>query len=330
MSTKRLGQTAQATKTAFVFPGQGSQKVGMLAELAEQFSVVKDTFTEASEAVDFDLWQIAQSGEGLDQTENTQPVLLTASIALWRVWLELGGVAPKFLAGHSLGEYSALVAAEAMTLADAVKLVNLRGKLMQSAVPQGEGAMAAILGLTDDKVIELCQKANASAVGQGSVEAANYNAQGQVVIAGSTALVQQVMAEAKEQSGKAIALPVSVPSHCTLMKPAAEKFAEALEQTAIELPRIPVIQNVNAEIATDVAQLRQALTAQLYQSVQWTRSMQYLQDQGIQYVVECGPGTVLSNLAKRLPNIEKAFAIDSKARMEDALSAILVAEGKIA
>ncbi len=330
MSTKRLEQAAQATKTAFVFPGQGSQKVGMLAELAEQFSVVKDTFTEASEAVDFDLWQIAQSGEGLDQTENTQPVLLTASIALWRVWLELGGVAPKFLAGHSLGEYSALVAAEAMTLADAVKLVNLRGKLMQSAVPQGEGAMAAILGLTDDKVIELCQKANASAVGQGSVDAANYNAQGQVVIAGSAALVQEVMAEAKEQSGKAIALPVSVPSHCTLMKPAAEKFAEALEQTAIELPRIPVIQNVNAEIATDVAQLRQALTAQLYQSVQWTRSMQYLQDQGIQYVVECGPGTVLSNLAKRLPNIEKAFAIDSKARMEDALSAILVAEGKIA
>ena len=330
MSTKRLEQAAQATKTAFVFPGQGSQKVGMLAELAEQFSVVKDTFTEASEAVDFDLWQIAQSGEGLDQTENTQPVLLTASIALWRVWLELGGVAPKFLAGHSLGEYSALVAAEAMTLIDAVKLVNLRGKLMQSAVPQGTGAMAAILGLTDDKVIELCQKANASAVGQGSVDAANYNAPGQVVIAGSAALVQEVMAEAKEQSGKAIALPVSVPSHCTLMKPAAEKFAEALEQTAIELPRIPVIQNVNAEIATDVAQLRQALTAQLYQSVQWTRTMQYLQDEGVQYVVECGPGTVLSNLAKRLPNIEKAFAIDSKARMEDALSAVLVAEGKIA
>ena len=330
MSIKRLGQTAQATKTAFVFPGQGSQKVGMLAELAEQFSVVKDTFTEASEAVGFDLWQIAQSGEGLDQTENTQPVLLTASIALWRVWLELGGIAPKYLAGHSLGEYSALVAAEAMTLADAVKLVHLRGKLMQSAVPQGTGAMAAILGLADEKVIELCQKVNASAAGQGSVEAANYNAQGQVVIAGSTALVQQVMAEAKEQSGKAIALPVSVPSHCTLMKPAAEKFAEALEQTAIELPHLPVIQNVNAEIATDVAQLRQALTAQLYQSVQWTRTMQYLQDEGVQYVVECGPGTVLSNLAKRLPNIEKAFAIDSKARMEDALNAVLVAEGKIA
>ena len=328
MSTKRLEQAAQATKTAFVFPGQGSQKVGMLAELAEQFSVVKDTFAEASDALGFDLWQIAQSGEGLDQTENTQPVLLTASIALWRVWLELGGIAPKYLAGHSLGEYSALVAANAMTLADAVKLVHLRGKLMQSAVPQGEGAMAAILGLSDEKVVELCQQA--SATGQGSVEAANYNAQGQVVIAGSAALVQQVMAEAKQQSGKAIALPVSVPSHCSLMKPAAEKFAEALEQTAIELPCLPVIQNVNAEIATDVAQLGQALTAQLYQSVQWTRTMQYLQDQGVQYVVECGPGTVLSNLAKRLPNIEKAFAIDSKTRMEDALSAVLVAEGKIA
>ncbi|VTX86963.1 ACP S-malonyltransferase [Acinetobacter ursingii] len=328
MSAKRLEQVAQATKTAFLFPGQGSQKVGMLAELAEQFSGVQETFAEASEAIGFDLWQIAQSGEGLDQTENTQPVLLTASIALWRVWLDLGGIAPKYLAGHSLGEYSALVAAQALSLADAVKLVNLRGKLMQSAVPQGQGAMAAILGLPDEKVLELCQSVSAS--GQGSVEAANYNAQGQVVIAGSTALVNDVMALAKEQSGKAIALPVSVPSHCSLMKPAAEQFAAALEQTAIELPHIPVIQNVNAAIATDVAQLRQALTAQLYQSVQWTRTMQYLQDQGIQYVVECGPGTVLSNLAKRLPNIEKAFAIDTKGRMEDALSAVLVAEGKIA
>ncbi|MDP7964118.1 ACP S-malonyltransferase, partial [Acinetobacter baumannii] len=297
-------------------------------ELAEQFSGVGQTFAEASDALGFDLWHIAQSGEGLDQTENTQPVLLTASIALWRLWLDLGGLAPKYLAGHSLGEYSALVAAGSMSLADAVKLVNLRGKLMQNAVPQGEGAMAAILGLADDKVVELCQ--SVSALGQGSVEAANYNSQGQVVIAGSTASVQQVMALAKEQSAKAIALPVSVPSHCSLMKPAAEKFAEALEQTAIELPTVPVIQNVNAGIATDVAQLRQALTAQLYQSVQWTRTMQSLQDQGIQYIVECGPGTVLSNLAKRLPNIEKAFSIDSKSKMEDALNAVLVAEGKIA
>ena len=328
MSAKQLEQAAQATKTAFLFPGQGSQKVGMLAEFAEQFSGVQETFAEASEAIGYDLWQIAQSGDGLNQTENTQPVLLTASIALWRVWLELGGVAPKYLAGHSLGEYSALVAANSMTLADAVKLVHLRGQLMQSAVPQGEGAMAAILGLDDAKVIELCQVASQS--GQGSVDAANYNAQGQVVIAGSTALVQKVMLQAKEFSGKAIALPVSVPSHCSLMKPAAEQFAHALEQIAIELPRIPVIQNVNAAIATDVTQLRQALTAQLYQSVQWTKTMQYLQDQGIQYVAECGPGNVLANLAKRLPNIEKAFPIDTQSRMEDALNAILVAEGKIA
>lgn len=328
MSAKRLEQVAQATKTAFVFPGQGSQKVGMLAELAEQFSGVTDTFAEASEAIGFDLWHIAQSGEGLNQTEFTQPVLLTASIALWRVWLELGGVAPKYLAGHSLGEYSALVAAGAMSLGDAVKLVHLRGKLMQEAVPQGQGAMAAILGLEDAKVIELCEQVNAQA--NGSVEAANYNAQGQVVIAGDKAAVEAVMAAAKEQSGKAIALPVSVPSHCSLMKPAAEKFAAALEQTAIELPGLPVIQNVNAEIATDVAGVRQALTAQLYQSVQWTKTMQYLQDQGVEYVVECGPGNVLANLAKRLPNIKKAFPLDSNSRLEDALNAILVAEGKIA
>lgn len=199
---------------------------------------------------------------------------------------------------------------------------------MQNAVPQGKGAMAAILGLEDAKVLELC--AEVTAQGQGSVEAANYNAQGQVVIAGEKAAVEAVMAIAKEQSGKAIALPVSVPSHCSLMKPAAEQFALALEQTAIELPGIPVIQNVNAEIATDVAQLRQALTAQLYQSVQWTKTMQSVQDQGIQFIVECGPGNVLANLAKRLPNIEKAFPIDTKGRMEDALNAILVAEGKIA
>lgn len=328
MSAKQFEQATLATKTAFLFPGQGSQKVGMLAELAEQFSSVQATFTEASEAVGFNLWHIAQSGEGLNQTEFTQPVLLTASIALWRVWLELGGVVPKYLAGHSLGEYSALVAAGALSLGDAVKLVNLRGKLMQDAVPQGQGAMSAILGLDDAKVLELCEQVNLQ--GRGSVEAANYNAKGQVVIAGDKTLVEAVMELAKENGGKAIALPVSVPSHCSLMKPAAQQFAEALEQTAIELPHIPVIQNVNAEVATDVAQLRQALTAQLYESVQWTKTMQLIQDQGVQFVAECGPGNVLANMAKRLPNIEKAFPLDSKTRLEDALNAILVAEGKIA
>lgn len=328
MSAKQLEQAAQATKTAFVFPGQGSQKAGMLAELAEQFSSVGDTFAEASEAVGFDLWQIAQSGEGLNQTEFTQPVLLTASIALWRVWLELGGVAPKYLAGHSLGEYSALVAAGALSLGDAVKLVNLRGKLMQDAVPQGVGAMAAILGLEDAQVVELC--AQATAAGEGSVEAANYNAKGQIVIAGNKDRVDAVIELAKEIGAKAIALPVSVPSHCSLMKPAAEQFATALEQTAIELPRIPVIQNVGAEIATDVNALRQALTAQLYESVQWTKTLQFLQDEGIAYIVECGPGNVLANMAKRLPNIEKALPLDTQSRLEDALNTVLVAEGKIA
>jgi [acyl-carrier-protein] S-malonyltransferase len=328
MSAKQLEQATQATKTAFVFPGQGSQKVGMLAELAEHFVGIRDTFAEASEAVGFDLWHIAQSGEELNQTEFTQPVLLTASIALWRVWLELGGVAPKYLAGHSLGEYSALVAAGAMSLGDAVKLVNLRGKLMQTAVPQGQGAMAAILGLDDAKVVELCAEVTAN--NTGSVDAANYNANGQVVIAGDKALVELVMAAAKENAGKAIGLPVSVPSHCTLMKPAAEQFADALEQTAIELPRVPVIQNVNAEIASDVVELRTALTEQLYQSVQWTKTMDFLQNEGIEYIVECGPGNVLANLAKRLPKIEKALPLDSKNRLDDALNAILVAEGKIA
>lgn len=328
MSAKQLEQAAKATKTAFVFPGQGSQKVGMLAELAEQFTSIGETFAEASAAIGFDLWHIAQSGEGLDQTEFTQPVLLTASIALWRVWLDIGGVAPKYLAGHSLGEYSALVAAGALSLADAVKLVHLRGQLMQSAVPQGTGAMAAILGLDDAQVLALCATVSASA--EGAVEAANYNANGQVVIAGNTDLVEQVMALAKENAGKAIRLPVSVPSHCSMMKPAAVQFTGALEQTTIELPQLAVIQNVSAEIATDVAQLRTALTEQLYQSVQWTKTMQYLQDEGIEYIVECGPGNVLANLAKRLPQIKKAFPLDSKSRMEDALNAILVAEGKIA
>lgn len=319
--------SAQATKTAFVFPGQGSQKAGMLTELAEQFSSVQATFAEASAAVGFDLWHIAQSGEGLDQTEFTQPVLLTASIALWRVWLEQGGVTPKYMAGHSLGEYSALVAAGSLSLGDAVKLVNLRGKLMQDAVPEGTGAMAAILGLDDSKVLELCEQANIQ--GRGSVEAANYNAKGQVVVAGDKILVDEVMSLAKENGGKAIALPVSVPSHCSLMKPAAEQFSLALAETAIEMPRVPVIQNVAAEAAANVQVLRDALTAQLSESVQWTKTLQYLQDEGVEYIVECGPGNVLANMAKRLPKIEKALPLDTPARLTDALNIVNEAEGQL-
>lgn len=327
MPTQSIEHAVQANKTALLFPGQGSQKAGMLAELAESFSVIGQTFSEASAAVGFDLWQIAQSGDGLDQTHNTQPVLLTASVALWRLWLELGGVVPKYLVGHSLGEYSALVAAEAITLSDAVKLVHLRGQLMQAAVASGEGAMAAILGLDDAQVLALCaQVSQQNAI----VEAANFNAKGQVVVAGHAAAVQDLIVAAKAQGAKAIALPVSVPSHCTLMQRAAEQLSQALAQVAIQMPKIAVIQNVNAQVAQDVNALRDALTAQLYQPVQWTQSMQVLQQHGICWVAECGPGTVLSNLAKRLEGVEKAFALDNKTRFEDGLSSILMAEGQIA
>lgn len=310
-----------AQHTAFIFPGQGSQKVGMLAELAEQYPIIQQTFAEASEAVGFDLWQIAQSGEGLDLTQNTQPVLLTASIAIWRVWQSLSKVQPKYLAGHSLGEYSALVAGGALSLADAVKLVHLRGQLMQNAVAQGEGAMAAILSLTDEQVKTMCTEVQAAAE-QGIVEVANYNTQGQVVIAGHTAVVEKAMEKAKELGGKAIKLPVSVPSHCSLMKSAAEEFAQALAQVDLQLPQIPVVQNVNVKVAENVEQLAETLTAQLYQSVQWTATMQYLQDQGVSVVVECGAGNVLTNLAKRLEKIEKALPTDTVARLQEVVSSL--------
>lgn len=317
-----------ATQTAFVFPGQGSQKVGMLAELATQYPSIRSTFQEASDMLGFDLWQIAQSGEHLDkhldQTEFTQPALLTASIALWRVWLEQGGVVPKYMAGHSLGEYSALVAAEAMTLADAVKLVNRRGQLMQQAVPHGQGSMAAILGLSDEQVIELCEAS--SQVGARQVEAANFNAKGQVVIAGDAEAVQVAITNAKELSGKAIVLPVSVPSHCRLMKGASAQFSDALNAVGLQLPKIAVINNVNAAVATDVDGLKQALIHQLYQPVQWTKTLDAFEKNGIHYLVECGSGNVLSNLAKRLAFVEKVFPTDTVARFEDALQQIKAIE----
>ena len=314
--------------TAFVFPGQGSQKAGMLAELAEQFSLIGHTFDESSNALGFDVWQIAQSGEQLDQTAYTQPVLLTASIAIWRVWQELGGVSPAVLAGHSLGEYSALVAAGSLSLSDAVKLVHLRGQLMQNAVAEGQGAMAALLGKTDAEVEALCALVSQQ-TGQ-VVEAANYNAAGQVVIAGTKDAVMQAIAQAKEQGAKAIVLPVSVPSHCALMQPAAEKLAEALANTCFNAPLIPVVQNVNAQIEADVDSIKTALIQQLYRPVRWTQSMQMLASLGTEYVVECGAGNVLANLAKRLPSVKAAYAIDTRTRLEDALSAISLAEGKLA
>lgn len=315
-------------QTAILFPGQGSQKIGMLAELADQFSLIKSSFQEASDALGFDLWQVAQTGEKLDQTAYTQPVLLTASIAIWRVWQELGGVEPLVLAGHSLGEYSALVAAESLSLSDAVKLVHLRGQLMQAAVPEGEGSMAALLGLEDSQVVQLCAQASQQ-TGQ-VVEAANFNAKGQVVIAGTAAAVQQAITLAKEQGGKAIVLPVSVPSHCSLMKPAAEKLAEALNATSFAMPKYSIVQNVSAQAGLNVEQIKTSLIEQLYRPVLWTQTMQTLQTLGVEYIVECGSGNVLSNLAKRLPYIKSVYPTDSKSRLDDALSAISLAEGKIA
>lgn len=313
--------------TAFVFPGQGSQKVGMLADIAEQFALIKQTFDESSHALGFDVWHIAQSGEKLDQTAYTQPVLLTASIAIWRVWQELGGIIPSVLAGHSLGEYSALVAAKSLSLADAVKLVHLRGQLMQTAVPEGLGAMAAILGLEDAQVEALCLSVSEQT--GAVVEAANYNAAGQVVIAGSQDAVHQTITQAKAQGAKAIILPVSVPSHCALMKPAAEQLAQALQQTEFKTPQIAIVQNVNAKVEADVEQMKAALIDQLYRPVRWTQSMQTLAALGVEYVVECGAGNVLANLAKRLPHIKAAYPTDTKTRLDNALSALLLAEGKL-
>ena len=319
---------AQNAKIGMLFTGQGSQKVGMLAEIYQDFIQVRECFSEASEAIGFDLWQMTQGDPRLNQTEFTQPVILTCSVALWRLWQALGGLPPSLLAGHSLGEYSALVAAEVLSLKDAVRLVHARGQLMQAAVPVGVGAMAAIIGLEDAVVIDGCAQVS-TALGQ-VVQAANFNAVGQVVIAGTQPAVQQAMTAFKALGGKALALPVSVPSHCRLMQPAAEQLAELLQNTTFNLPVIPVVQNARAEIASDVTAIRQALINQLCQPVRWTQTMQVLADAGIDQLVECGPGNVLVGLAKRMPQGFTAYPLDTRSRLEDALEQVALAGGKIA
>jgi [acyl-carrier-protein] S-malonyltransferase len=283
---------------AFVFPGQGSQALAMLAEHGTQQQLVIDTFGEASEALGYDLWALTQQGpeEQLNQTDKTQPAILTASIALWRLWQAEGGAQPAFVAGHSLGEYSALVAASSLGFADAVKLVERRGQLMQQAVPAGQGGMAAILGLDDADVLAAC----AEAVQGDVVSAVNFNAPGQVVIAGSAAAVERAIEACKARGAKrAMALPVSVPSHCALMKPAAERFAESVEAIAWQAPQIPLVQNVSAAVVSDLATLKADLLAQLYSPVRWVESMVRLSEQGVTDLVECGPGKVLGGLNKR-------------------------------
>ncbi|WP_010488925.1 ACP S-malonyltransferase [Pseudomonas sp. S9] len=283
---------------AFVFPGQGSQSLAMLADLGAQHTIITDTFAEASTVLGYDLWALTQQGpeEQLNQTDKTQPAILTASIALWRLWLTEGGAKPAFVAGHSLGEYSALVAAGSVTLADAVKLVEHRGQLMQQAVPAGQGGMAAILGLEDADVLAACDEAAQGEV----VSAVNFNAPGQVVIAGSAAAVARAIEVCKARGAKrAMALPVSVPSHCALMRPAAEHFAAAVSAIDWQAPQIPLVQNVSAAVVADLDVLKADLLAQLYSPVRWVESIVCLSEQGVTDLVECGPGKVLSGLNKR-------------------------------
>jgi len=283
----------------FVFPGQGSQQVGMLSELASENPIIQETFAEASQVLGYDLWSLVQEGpaEDLNQTDKTQPALLCASVALWRLWLQKGGETPIIMAGHSLGEYSALVCAGALDFAQAIDLVRLRGEYMQAAVPAGTGAMAAILGLADDQVELAC----ASAAQGGVVSAVNYNCPGQVVIAGEKEAVARGMVAAKELGAKrAIELPVSVPSHCELMRPAAERLAQKLSTLDVKMPTIAVVQNVSAAMPETVEQIKENLIAQLYSPVLWTASMKAAVEQGVDTAIECGAGKVLSGLNKKI------------------------------
>jgi len=295
---------------AFVFPGQGSQSLGMLAELGAQHAIVRETFAEASAALGYDLWALVQEGpeERLNQTDKTQPAILTASIALWRLWQAEGGVQPAYVAGHSLGEYSALVAAGSLAFADAVKLVERRGQLMQEAVPAGTGGMAAILGLEDADVLAACAEAAQGDV----VSAVNFNAPGQVVIAGAAKAVERAIEGCKARGAKrAVALPVSVPSHCELMRPAAERFAEAVEAVQWQMPQIALVQNVTAQVPADLAALKRDLLAQLYSPVRWVESVQLLAEKGVADLVECGPGKVLAGLNKRCAKGVTTHNLDS-------------------
>lgn len=307
---------------AFVFPGQGSQSVGMLDQLATAFPQVETTFEEASEVLGYDLWKRVVSGpeEALNQTACTQPAMLAAGIAVWRVWQSLTNIQPSYLAGHSLGEYSALVAAEAIRFADAIKLVEQRGQFMQQAVPEGKGAMAAILGLDDDVVKALCAEAAAKF---DVVEAVNFNSPGQVVIAGDVAGVTEATEIAKAQGAKrALLLPVSVPSHCALMKPAAVQLAAALEDISINQPVIPVIHNTNVASADDAATIKQLLADQLHSPVRWVETVQWFAQQDVDKIVECGPGKVLAGLTKRIDKTVAGYPVFDQLSLEKAVQAL--------
>lgn len=299
---------------AFVFPGQGSQAVGMLADLAEGYPVVTETFREASEVLGYDLWQLVQQGpaETLNETDKTQPALLSASVALYRAWQAAGKAAPSVMAGHSLGEYSALVCAGVLKFTDAVKLVELRGQLMQQAVPAGTGAMFAIIGLDNDAIAKACEDSAEGAV----VSPVNYNSPGQVVIAGEKNAVERAAAACKAAGAKmAVALPVSVPSHCALMKPAADKLATALGDIEFSQPQIPVINNADVAQPQDAADIRDALVRQLYSPVRWTETVEAMAAMGITELYEVGSGKVLTGLCKRINKSLTAKAVNDAASL---------------
>ena len=302
---------------AFVFPGQGSQSVGMMAAYGES-TVIRQAFAEASEALGEDLWQMVADGpaEVLAQTVNTQPLMLTAGVAIYREWIARGGALPSLVAGHSLGEYSALVVAGALDFQEAVKLVRLRAQAMQEAVPQGEGAMAALLGLDEAAAVDACAEA-----GQGEVvSAANLNSPGQIVIAGARAAVERAMAAAKARGAKrAVLLPVSAPFHCALMKPAAERLQQRLADIEVRVPAIPVLNNVDVAVETDPVRIKDALVRQAYSPVRWIETVQEIARRGATHVFECGPGKVLAGMTKRIEGSLQGGAIADAASLADIL-----------
>ncbi|MFQ3193981.1 MAG: [acyl-carrier-protein] S-malonyltransferase [Colwellia sp.] len=305
---------------AFVFPGQGSQTVGMLADFADN-EVVQNTFSEASAALGYNLWQLIAEGpvEKLNKTNFTQPALLTASVALWRLWASQSDFKPAMLAGHSLGEYSALVCAGVISLTEGVKLVEKRGEFMQASVPEGVGAMAAIIGLDDQAIIDACEKAQ----GDDVVAAVNFNSPGQVVIAGHKDAVERAGVLCKEAGAKRVLpLPVSVPSHCALMKDAADKLAEEFSQITFNTPLIPVVNNVDVVAETDVAAIKLALIKQLYSPVRWTETIEKLASNGISLVVEAGPGKVLQGLIKRIDKSIISVSVNDQVSLTKALETI--------
>ena len=303
---------------AFVFPGQGSQSIAMQDELAEEFANVQATYAEASEELGYDLWQLVQEGpkEKLDETIVTQPLMMTAGIAGWRVWQKAGGDTPALLAGHSLGEYTALVCAGVVEFRNAIRLIRRRAELMQQAVPAGEGAMAAILGLDDDAVLSVCRDAEEGQV----VQAVNFNTPGQVVIAGTRTAVERAAKLATDAGARrALILSVSVPAHSDLMKPAAEELTEALAEASLSVPSIPVISNADVVCYETVEQIRDGLRRQLFSPVRWAETIRFMIEHGTTKIVECGPGKVLAGLNRRIDKSISSTCLNSPAALDAAL-----------